>query len=161
VAARQGTLHWTRYFRAGRCRDGWVLHCTLGDWTTLREWVKADGGAPPELDDPALDEPTTRQARAEWLFDVLDAWAARRTVDELYEHAQLLRLPYAAVRAPEALLADPHLATRGFFVPIEHPALPQTLRCPVAPFRTGTMRWQVARPPLPFEHDAAVDDEWR
>ena len=24
-----------RYFRVGRCRDGWVMHCTLGDWTTL------------------------------------------------------------------------------------------------------------------------------
>jgi hypothetical protein len=27
------------------------------------------------------------------------------------------------VRAPEALLDDPHLAERGFFVPIEHPDL--------------------------------------
>jgi hypothetical protein len=51
VHRRQGTLHWTRYFRVGRCRDGWVMHCTLGDWTSLIEWMKADGmGA--DLDDP-------------------------------------------------------------------------------------------------------------
>jgi benzylsuccinate CoA-transferase BbsE subunit len=160
VAARQGTLHWTRYFRVGRCRDGWVMHCTLGDWTTLREWVKADGAAPPELDDPALDEPRSRQARAEWLFDVLDAWAERYAVDEIYERAQLLRLPYAAVRAPEALLRDPHLAARGFFVPIEHPDLPATLAYPGAPFRAGALAWRIARPPRLGEHDAEVDAEW-
>src|SRR5207249_8287838 len=26
VPSRQGTLHWTRYFCVGRCRDGWVMH---------------------------------------------------------------------------------------------------------------------------------------
>src|SRR5439155_1417210 len=122
VASRQGTLHWTRYFRVGRCRDGWVMHCTLGDWTSLVEWIKADGmGA--DLDDPALEDIKTRQAEADRLFAALDAWAARYTVEELVEGAQLRRIPYAAVRAPEALLRDAHLAARGFFVPIEHPGL--------------------------------------
>jgi len=115
VASRQGTLHWTRYFCVGRCRDGWVMHCTLGDWTSLVEWMKADGmGA--ELDDPALEDIKTRQAEGDRLFAALDAWAARYTVEELVEGAQLRRIPYAAVRAPEALLRDAHLVERGFFV---------------------------------------------
>ena len=33
IAQRQGSLHWTRYFRVGRCKDGYAMHCTLGDWT--------------------------------------------------------------------------------------------------------------------------------
>ena len=152
---RQGTLHWTRYFRVGRCRDGWVMHCTLGDWTSLVEWMKADGmGA--GLDDPALDDIKTRQADAERLFDALDAWGARYTVAELVEGAQLRRIPYAAVRAPEALLRDPHLAERGFFVPIEHPDLGLTLPYPGAPFRLADTPWRVARPPRLGEHDAEV-----
>src|SRR5262249_58485659 len=109
VWPRQGTLHWTRYFRIGRCRDGWVLHCTLGDWTSLFEWVKADG-ANEDIDGADWEHPGHRQAHAEHLFDVLDRWAVRYTVAELHEGAQLRRIPYAAVRAPEALLADPHLA---------------------------------------------------
>lgn len=159
VPARQGTLHWTRYFRLGRCRDGWVLHCTLGDWTSLLEWVKADGAAA-DLDQPAWEESTYRKEHAEHLFDVLDAWATRYTVAELYESAQLRRIPYAAVRAPEALLADPHLAARGFFVPIEHPDLGRTVPYPGAPFRTGDLPWRVTRPPRIGEHTTTVRREW-
>src|SRR5207253_8347785 len=70
VAARQGTLHWTRFFRVGRCRDGWVMHCTVGDWTSLVEWVKADGMAA-DLGDPAWEDVRHRAAGAEHLFDVL------------------------------------------------------------------------------------------
>jgi len=155
VHRRQGTLHWTRYFRVGRCRDGWVMHCTLGDWTSLIEWMKADGmGA--DLDDSALEDIKTRQAAAERLFDALDAWAARYTVAELTEGAQLRRIPYAAVRPPEALLRDPHLAARGFFVPIEHPDLGLTVPYAGAPFRLTDAPWRVARPPRLGEHDGEV-----
>jgi benzylsuccinate CoA-transferase BbsE subunit len=156
VAARHGTLHWTRYFRVGRCRDGHVMHCTLGDWTSLIEWVKDDGMAA-DLGEPAWDDIVHRQTHAEHLFDVLDAWAARYTVAELHEGAQLRRIPYAAVRAPEALVRDPHLAARGFFVPIEHPELGTTVPYPGAPFRLGDSPWRIARrPPRLGEHNAEV-----
>jgi crotonobetainyl-CoA:carnitine CoA-transferase CaiB-like acyl-CoA transferase len=159
VPRRQGTLHWTRYFRLGRCRDGWVMHCTLGDWTSLLEWVKADGfGA--EIDDPALEDTTQRRDQAERVFDALDAWAKSYTVAELYEGAQLRRIPYAAVRAPEALLGDEHLAARGFFVPLEHPDLGASLPFPGGPFRLGTEPWRVERPPRLGEHAKAVLSEW-
>ena len=159
VPHRQGTLHWTRYFRVGRCRDGWVMHCTLGDWTSLFEWMRADGyGA--DFAGAEWEEIRYRQAHAEPLFDELDRWAARYTVAELYEGAQLRRIPYAAVRAPEALLDDPHLAARGFFVPIEHPDLGVTIPYPGAPFRMGDSSWRVTRPPRLGEHTDTVLREW-
>ncbi len=159
VPRRQGTLHWTRFFRVGRCKDGWVMHCTLGDWTSLIEWVKADGcGA--EIDQPEMENPTHRQQEAERIFPVLDAWAARYTVEELYEGAQLRRIPYAAVRPPGALLSDPHLTARGFFVPIEHPGLGRTVPFPGAPFRIANTRWHVALPPRLGEHGDAVLRSW-
>ena len=60
------------------------------------------------------------------------------------------------MRAPEDLLRDPHLAERGFFVPIEHPDLGLTVPYPGAPFRLGESPWRVARPPRLGEHDAEV-----
>ena len=160
IARRQGTLHWTRFFRLGRCKDGWVMHCTLGDWTSLIEWVKADGfGA--EIDDPEFEETNARQKQAERIFSVLDAWGARYTVAELYEGAQLRRIPYAAVRAPEALLSDPHLAERGFFVPVEDPGLGRAVQFPGVPFRIGDLPWNVTAPPrLATERDA-LPGSWR
>ncbi|HJQ84049.1 MAG TPA: CoA transferase [Candidatus Binatia bacterium] len=155
VNRRQGTLHWTRYFRVGRCRDGWVMHCTLGDWTSLLEWMKADGMGT-DVDDPALEDIRTRQAAADRLFDALDAWAERYTVEELVEGAQLRRIPYAAVRPPEALLHDPHLTAREFFVPIHHPEIGATIRHPGAPFRLTDAPWRVGAPPGLGEHDVTV-----
>jgi crotonobetainyl-CoA:carnitine CoA-transferase CaiB-like acyl-CoA transferase len=134
------------------------MHCTLGDWTSLLEWVKADGMAG-DLDDPALEDVMARAPAAERIFAVLDAWAAGYAVDDLVEGAQLRRIPYAAVRAPEALLRDPHLAERGFFVPIEHPDIGTTVPYPGAPFRLGDSPWRVARPPRLGEHNAAVYGE--
>lgn len=160
VARRQGSLHWTRHFRVGRCRDGWVLHCTLGDWTTLREWMRADGVDDADLDDPAWETPAVRQAGAERLFDALDAWAARYTAAELHDGAQLRRLPWAAVRAPETLLDDPQLGARGFFVPLDHPGLGRTVPFPGAPFRLGTLPWHVAPPPVRGADDARVAGGW-
>jgi crotonobetainyl-CoA:carnitine CoA-transferase CaiB-like acyl-CoA transferase len=131
------------------------MHCTLGDWTSLAEWVKADGMAG-DLGDPRFDDIEVRQAEAEHLFEILDAWAERYTVAELMDGAQLRRIPYAAVRPPEALLADPQLAARGFFVPIEHPDLGRTVPFPGAPFRLGGAPWQVARPPRLGEHNREI-----
>ena len=158
VAHRNGTLHWTRCFRVGRCADGPVLHCTLGDWTALVEWLRADGMLA-DLGDEAWTNDPYRRAHAEHLFDVLDAWAARYTVAELCEGAQLRRLPYAAVRPPEALLRDPQLEARGWFVPIEHPDLGITIPYPGPPVRLAG--WSPGRrPPLPGEHTAEVVREW-
>lgn len=158
VARRQGTLHWTRCFRVGRSADGPVLHCTLGDWTALVEWLRADGMAADLVDDAWTVDPYRRE-HAEHLFDVLDAWAARYTTAELCEGAQLRRLPYAAVRPPEALLDDPQLAARGWFVPIEHPDLDRIIPYPGPPVRLAG--WSPGRrPPLPGEHTAEVVREW-
>ena len=154
MAARQGSLHWTRYIRVGRCRDGWVMHCTLGDWTSLVEWMKADGMAA-DLADPAWQEPAVRQAGAEHVFDLLDAWAARYTVAELHEGAQARRIAYAAVRPPEALVRDPQLAARGFFVPIDHPDLGATVPYPGPPFRLADEP-RPRHPPRVGEHNAEV-----
>src|SRR5208283_3480567 len=73
IEPRRGTLHWSRYFRVGRCRDGYIMHCTLGDWTSLVEWVAADGKAQ-DLVEPQWEDVLYRAEHAEHLFDVLDDW---------------------------------------------------------------------------------------
>src|SRR5439155_12107273 len=66
-----------------------------------------------------------------------------QTAEELLAGAQLRRLPFAAVRSPEALLEDPQLADRGFFAPIDG----TILRFPGAPF-------QMSKTPLVTRSDA-------
>jgi crotonobetainyl-CoA:carnitine CoA-transferase CaiB-like acyl-CoA transferase len=152
VHRRAGSLHWTRYFRVARCRDGYVLHSSLGDWTSLLEWVKAEGKTG-DLVEPAWEDFNHRRVHCQHLFDVLDQWAATHTVAEIMEGAQLRRIPYAAVRPPAALAADPQLAERKFFVPIEEPGLAATISYPGGPCRMSETPWTVRRrPPHLGEH---------
>jgi len=156
VEPRRGTLHWSRYFRVGRCRDGYIMHCTLGDWTSLVEWVAADGKAE-ELTAPEWEDVIYRAEHAEHLFDVLDEWVKEYSRDELLERAQMLRLPYATVRSPEALFDDEQLLARGYFVPVEHSELGRTFRYPGAPYRFSGSPWRVyRRPPLVGEHTGEI-----
>lgn len=167
IETRRGSLHWSRYFRVARCRDGYVMHCVLGDWTSLVEWVKSDETAAvaqrgrrsrlPELDDPRWEELTFRRDHAEPLFDLLDDWAKDYSVAELMADAQARRIPYAMVRPPEALTSDPQLTARGFFSDVEHPELGRTIRYPGGPIRFTATPWRIARrPPLLGEHNREV-----
>jgi crotonobetainyl-CoA:carnitine CoA-transferase CaiB-like acyl-CoA transferase len=156
IHRRMGSLHWTRYFRTAKCRDGYVLHCSLGDWTSLLEWVKADGRAQ-DLVNPEWEDFNYRRVNCVHLFDVLDEWAREYTVAELMEQAQLRRIPCAWVRSPDALFEDPQLADRGFFVSVPHPELGTTVTYPGAPFRMSKTPWAVhRRPPCLGEHTEQI-----
>lgn len=156
VQTRQGSLHWSRYFRVAKCRDGYLMHCALGDWTSLVEWVKADNKAQ-DLSEPQWEDQVYRKEHAEHMFDVLDEWAKDYSVAELMEGAQLRRIPYAMVRPPESLVNDPQLNARGFFSDIEHPELGRTVRYPGGPFFFTVSPWRIARrPPLLGEHNMEI-----
>jgi benzylsuccinate CoA-transferase BbsE subunit len=156
VEPRRGTLHWSRYFRVGKCRDGYIMHCSLGDWTSLVEWVAADGKAQ-DLTGPEWEDVQYRAVHAEHLFDVLDKWVAGYDRDELLERAQNLRLPYATVRKPEALFDDEQLKARGYFVEVVHPELTRTFRYPGAPYVFSDSPWSLRRrPPLTGEHTSEI-----
>jgi crotonobetainyl-CoA:carnitine CoA-transferase CaiB-like acyl-CoA transferase len=156
IEPRRGTLHWSRYFRVGRARDGHIMHCTLGDWTTLLEWVSGDGKAQ-DLEEPAWNDFLYRRDHAEHLFDVLDEWIKDYDCDDLLSRAQALRLPYAIVRTPESLLEDEQLAARGFFAEVEHPELSRTIKYPGAPYLFGATPWRIyRRPPLLGEHTGEI-----
>ena len=133
IEIRRGSMHWTRAFAVGRCRDGYVLECTIGDWTTLHEWMKS-GGAGEDLTGEEWNDFYYRREHAERIFAALDRFVAERRAADVLEEAQTLRLPFAAVRPPEALRDDPQLAARKFFSPIER-AGGAPLLFPGPPFR--------------------------
>jgi benzylsuccinate CoA-transferase BbsE subunit len=156
VEPRRGTLHWSRFFRVGKCRDGYIMHCTLGDWTSLVQWVAGEGKAQ-DLTGPEWEDFNYRRDNAEHLFDVLDEWVKDYRRDDLLERAQMLRMPYATVRPPEALFDDEQLLARTFFIEVEHPELNRRFRYPGAPYLFSGSPWRVfRRPPLVGEHTAEI-----
>ncbi len=156
IEVRRGTLHWSRTFRVGRCRDGHVLLSHLGDWTSLLEWMKADGAAG-DLTSPAWEDFQHRRTEWQHLFQVLDKWAERCAVADLVDGAQLRRLPYAPVAPLASLPAHPQLQARGFFVPLVHDEVGRAVLYPGAPYRFSATPWQLRRrAPMAGEHNAEI-----
>ncbi len=117
VEVRRGPVHWTRVFRTVRCRDGYVMVCLIGDWTTLLGWM-TERGEGAELGGEEWEDFSYRRDHADEVYRAIDRWAAVMTASEILDGAQLRRLPFAAVRPPEALLSDPQIRSRGFFSPL-------------------------------------------
>jgi crotonobetainyl-CoA:carnitine CoA-transferase CaiB-like acyl-CoA transferase len=141
IEARRGPLHWSRAFRTCRCRDGYATLCLVCDWGTLIGWM-AEHGQGAEFSGEEWESFYHRRDHAEQIFAALERWAARLSAQEIVEGGQLRRIPFAAVRAPEALLEDPQLAARGFFAPIAG----TSFRFPGPPFRMSKTPFATRRP---------------
>lgn len=81
----------------------------------------------PELagDDRFRTASARRENEAE-LDGLLARWTAERTGEEVVALLQEAGVPAGLVQSAEDLANDPHLAARGFFVPLEHPVLGRT-----------------------------------
>jgi crotonobetainyl-CoA:carnitine CoA-transferase CaiB-like acyl-CoA transferase len=164
IEARRGTLHWSRTFRIAPCREGALLLCLLGDWTTLVEWVSSTGTDDPSLlREPRFEDMEARKAECEPIFDALDRWARTQDAREAAETAQLLRLPFARVRGAHELAADEQLAGRGFPIAVPASEPRPAAAFPGAPFHLSATPWRLRRqPPRLGEHTAEVrgDPAW-
>jgi crotonobetainyl-CoA:carnitine CoA-transferase CaiB-like acyl-CoA transferase len=161
IARRNGALHWTRAFRSGRCRDGHIAHGLIGDWTALAEWVSAER-AGRELNDAVWADPDYRYENHEGLFAILDRWAAGLSADAVAEAAQLRRLPYAALQPLDALLSNPQVRARNYFLPVDYDIPSTTVQQTATPFRfRECSRRAPQRAPHRGEHNSQVLGQFR
>ena len=142
IEPRRGTLHWSRYFRVGRCRDGYVMHCTLGDWTSLIEWVDGDGKAQDLTDPEWEDVPYRRGARRASVRRARrmgQGLRARRVARARADSAPALRHRCAT---PKRCSTTSNCGAR-LFRRVEHPELGRTFRYPGAPYLFTGSPWRV------------------
>jgi crotonobetainyl-CoA:carnitine CoA-transferase CaiB-like acyl-CoA transferase len=122
------------------CRDGFVylmvnrpLH-----WKALAEWVHEVTGNTAVLD-PHYQGPSSNRFHDRDLLDVyICELTSSLTVDEVYREGQRRHIALTPVNSATAVVADPHLAARGYFVDVEHPGS-GTVRYPGAPYRPAPL----------------------
>ena len=141
-----------RSFRYGgviECADGYVEVLTLEQrqWQGLVELVGA-----PEWKD-GHDDPMERGRRGAEINRRLRAWMKSKTVAEMVERGQALRVPIAKYFSPAEVLADPHERARGFFTQVQIPGYGECEEL-VAPFQFSLTPPALAGgPPRIGEHD--------
>jgi crotonobetainyl-CoA:carnitine CoA-transferase CaiB-like acyl-CoA transferase len=129
--------------------DGWVAIVAATDehWLNLTDAM----GRPDLRDDEELRKLAGRIARIDELTDIIGAWAATRTRDEVTALCQNLHVPSAPLRNVMEVLADPHLRARGFLTDHETPA--GIVALPNSPMRyAGSALRQLQPPPGLGEH---------
>jgi benzylsuccinate CoA-transferase BbsE subunit len=89
--------------------------------------------------------------------DLVAKFIASLPAEEVYHAAQERGFTWGAVRAPEALLDDPHLHDRAFWKEVEHPELGRSFVYPGEAALYHGSPWQISRrAPLIGEHNTEI-----
>jgi crotonobetainyl-CoA:carnitine CoA-transferase CaiB-like acyl-CoA transferase len=111
-----------------------------------------------DLKDPKYQDPAVIAANASHIIDELVAnFIASLPAEEVYHAAQDRGFTWGAVRAPEALLDDPHLHDRGFWKELAHAELARSFVYPGEAAIYNASPWRIStRAPLVGEHNTEI-----
>ena len=156
IAERRGNFYWNNEFCILPCKDGFMLVTLFQQWETLVEWMGSEGMAGDLAEDKWKDE-EYRLEHLDHIIDVVKRWTQAHRTGELFEIAQLMRLPWAPVQSPEEVLESPQLNARGFLSPIEHPEINAQVPYPKVPYGFNSIHLESPRrAPLIGEHNTEV-----
>lgn len=128
-------------------------------WEALLDWLE-EAGMVADLRDERFNDRAQRQRELGYISDIVAAFCATRTSDEIFHGAQARGMVWAPVRSPDENVHDEHLRDRGFFVEVEHPELGRTVEYAGAPYVFSKTPWRIQRrPPLLGEHNHEVYGE--
>jgi len=146
-----------------RAKDGnYVCALVAGRLTPKYIGELADlldtNGMAGDLRDPKYQDPVVIAANTSHIIDDLVAnFIASLPAEEVYHTAQQRGFTWGAVRAPEALLDDPHLHDRGFWKEVEHPELGCSFVYPGEAAIYNGSPWRISRrAPLIGEHNVEI-----
>jgi benzylsuccinate CoA-transferase BbsE subunit len=111
-----------------------------------------------DLKDPRYQDQAFITANASHIIDdVLANFIASLPAEQVYHAAQERGFTWGAVRAPEALLDDPHLHDRGFWKQVEHKELDRSFTYPGEAAIYNGSPWRISRrAPLIGEHNTDI-----
>jgi len=111
-----------------------------------------------DLMDPKYQDPAVIAASGSHIIDhLLAGFIASLPAEEVYHAGQERGFTWGAVRAPEALLDDPHLQDRGFWKQVEHPELGRSFVYPGEAAIYNGSPWGISRrAPLIGEHNVEI-----
>jgi crotonobetainyl-CoA:carnitine CoA-transferase CaiB-like acyl-CoA transferase len=134
--------------------DRWLV-LTLPDDAAWAAFCRA-AGDPPGWDDPRFATPESRYANHDAVDDLIAAWTGSLTREEAVDRLRREGLIAGPVNDDADLMADPHLAARGYFMEVDH-ADAGRHRYPGPPYRFQEAPLAVRLPPARLgEHNEYV-----
>ena len=149
--------------RTFQCKDGYADISTglfrRERWQGFLEWMKGDGPVGDLEDEKWLDR-DYGMAHLDHAFEQIEAWAMKYTGYEFLHEGQKRRQECAPINDIPAMVKDPQLNARGFFVEVDHPELGRTFTYPGAPYDFQETPWRIRRKaPLIGEHNLEIYEQ--
>ncbi|MFQ5826691.1 MAG: CaiB/BaiF CoA transferase family protein, partial [Dehalococcoidia bacterium] len=149
------------------CRDGEVTIRVQGGafrsgMQPLSQWMRGEGwgGKFPSVDWGSVDILDTFSEETVSWQDEIAPFFLTRTKAELYERALRSRIPLLPCYTPREIREDRQLASRGFWVEVNHPEMGASIAYPGAPYKLALTPWRISRrPPLIGEHTREIIQE--
>ena len=134
------------------CTDGYVAISPRED-AQWERWLGVMGN-PTWAGDDRYSTRDARQKNSPSLWKLLSEWSSNYSKHQIARLGQEQRVPCFPVNTVLDLLDDEHLAQRGFFVEMEHPAA-GVLKYPGAAYRFSNSQLPLAARPAPLlgEHN--------
>ena len=137
------------------CNDGYVAISPRedGQWERWLEVI----GRPDWSTDERFATRSSRQSNISDLWNLLGKWSRQHSKHDIARWGQRKRIPCFAVNTISDLLQNEHLASREFFVEIDHP-IAGNLRYPGVPYKFSNASLPLSRLPAPMlgEHNAPI-----
>lgn len=148
------------------CKDGYVTFYYFGGSTGaagnrgLAEWMNSEGIACQflkEKDWDSFDWSEVTQEEVDLMEEVTAKFFTSHTKSELYKGAVERGIMLYPVATTKDILESRQLATRGYWIELEHPELGTTITYPGAFFKTSQTPYTIwRRAPLIGEHNQAI-----
>lgn len=151
------------------CKDGFITFRILGgsfgrQIRYLVEWMDEEGlaGLLKQVQWESVNMLAVSQMQLDFWEEAILSFFARHTKAELYKGATQRHIAIGPVYNFRELLQDIHLASRNFWVKIEHPEIGIHVPYPGAPYIFSETPWRISRrAPLVGEHNKEVQAEMR
>ena len=148
------------------CKDGHVIFMLLGGHIgargqkALAQWMDQEGMCDEFLrnfDWDRFDASTYNDELARKLEPFFERFFMTKTKNELFQAALKMQYLLAPVNTIKDLTLNPQLASRDFWVDLDHPELNVRLTYPGAPFKSNRVSWRIdRRAPLVGEHNSEI-----
>lgn len=137
------TAYYTSPSDAYRTTDGWIMLPTIGD-EMFRRWARLVERED-LIKDPRCRDDLTRADNSELINDVMSAWCANRTRDEVLAALERARIPAGPVYSLAEVLEDPQVKARELLKSVEDPSGGGTVPIANTPIRLSETPGAAAR----------------
>jgi formyl-CoA transferase len=155
---RQGTGNRSPHYGPSdlfKAKDGWVIVQVIGP-AMFKRFARMVG-RPELLDDPRFRDDRLRGENGEALSEMMAAWCADRTRDDLLAELEKARIPASPVYSPREALDDATVKAADSFEWIRYPGIEGPLPIVAPPvWLSRTPPAINTRPPVAGEHTSEI-----